>query len=220
VLAFEDVLRSTPAAGLAGKLVVDVCSVKRHPKKLFLDLLPQNSDILCTHPIFGPDSARHSWLGLPMMYDRLRVADPSRCAQFLSIFERERCNMIEMPCELHDKYSASSQFTSHLIGRMCSTQGFQQTPIDSVGVQSMFRLIDTTSKDSFDLFYSLFKFNEHSYEQLAKMRDTLAALERQLAAKEAYLAAKAELGSGERAGVLAEVRSLMAEAASGGAGGE
>lgn len=31
-------------------LIVDVASVKEHPREILLDLLPQECDILCTHP--------------------------------------------------------------------------------------------------------------------------------------------------------------------------
>lgn len=62
-----------------------------------------------------------------------------------------------------------------------------------VGFQSVLKLVDNTCKDSFDLFYGLFKFNKHSGEQIRKLREAFANVERQLAAKEAYLAARAEV---------------------------
>jgi len=31
-------------------LIVDVASVKEHPRNILLDLLPEECDILCTHP--------------------------------------------------------------------------------------------------------------------------------------------------------------------------
>jgi arogenate dehydrogenase (NADP+) len=37
-------------------LFVDVLSVKEFPKRLLLRTLPPEVDILCTHPMFGPDS--------------------------------------------------------------------------------------------------------------------------------------------------------------------
>lgn len=37
-------------------LFVDVLSVKEFPKRLLLRELPPEVDILCTHPMFGPDS--------------------------------------------------------------------------------------------------------------------------------------------------------------------
>ena len=30
-------------------------------------------DILCTHPMFGPDSGKGSWQGLNFMYEGVRV---------------------------------------------------------------------------------------------------------------------------------------------------
>ncbi|KAL7469973.1 hypothetical protein ACHAXS_010221, partial [Conticribra weissflogii] len=54
-------------------LIVDVLSVKEHPRNIFLDLLPEKCDILCTHPMFGPDSAKHGWQGQTFVYERTRI---------------------------------------------------------------------------------------------------------------------------------------------------
>ena len=48
--------------------------------------------------------------------------------------------------------------------------------------------------------------------QLQKIREALAQVERQLAAKEAYLAAKSEVNTDQRNRILEECRSLMREA--------
>lgn len=58
-----------------------------------------------------------------------------RAEKFLSIWEVERCKMIEMSCDLHDKYAANSQFITHLTGRILGQQGLQSTPIDTRGEQ-------------------------------------------------------------------------------------
>ena len=52
------------------------------PKQLLLRELPPEMDILCTHPMFGPDSGRGSWAGLNFMYEAVRVGeDPQREAR-------------------------------------------------------------------------------------------------------------------------------------------
>jgi prephenate dehydrogenase len=56
-----------------------------------------------------------------------------RAEKFLAIFESERCKMIEMSCEQHDRYAASSQFITHLTGRILGQQGLESTPIDTRG---------------------------------------------------------------------------------------
>lgn len=103
---------------LSQVLVVDVLSVKMFPQELLLGHLPSDADILCTHPMFGPESGRDSWKGLPFVYDCIRI-DPTkeqRCNAFLDIWAVEGCNMILMTCSQHDTYAASTQFLTHTTG--------------------------------------------------------------------------------------------------------
>ena len=51
IISFEEVLSQIPKEVLKGKLIVDVLSVKVHAMKAMKQLLPQDSDILCTHPV-------------------------------------------------------------------------------------------------------------------------------------------------------------------------
>lgn len=78
IISFEEVLRLLPRDLFKGKLVVDVLSVKVHAKKTMLTLLPEDCDVLCTHPMFGPESGRYGWGGLPFLYNKVRVADFQR----------------------------------------------------------------------------------------------------------------------------------------------
>ena len=71
----SQVLRSLPPALLQGKLVVDVLSVKRLPKDVMLQCLPAEADVVCLHPMFGPESGKGTWHGLPLVYEQVRVAE-------------------------------------------------------------------------------------------------------------------------------------------------
>jgi arogenate dehydrogenase (NADP+), plant len=94
-----------------------------------------------------------------------------RIERFLSIWEEEGCRMVPMSCREHDLYTADSQFITHLTGRILgSLQGLSPTPIDTNGFQSVLRLVDTTTADSFDLFYGLYKFNQNSMDTISKLR--------------------------------------------------
>ena len=54
-------------------LIVDVASVKEHPRQILLDNLPIECDICCTHPMFGPDSAKDGWQGQTFVYEKTRI---------------------------------------------------------------------------------------------------------------------------------------------------
>ena len=115
ILSFERMISqiSSAVGDAAGPLVVDVLSVKEHPRRVMLTELPPQCDILCTHPMFGPDSAKNGWGGLNFVYEKTRIngvvdyvsnedtSPPSnmeygidRVERFLSIFEEEGCKMV------------------------------------------------------------------------------------------------------------------------------
>ena len=181
-----------------GPLLVDVLSVKEHARHIMLEQLPEECDILCTHPMFGPDSGKNGWTNLNFVYEKTRVdkvvfdsnsncdndndydtfIDNSgrlhsihedneahveamdRIERFLSIWEEEGCRMVPMSCKSHDEYAANSQFITHLMGRILGAQGLSKTPIDTKGFESVLKLVDSTTADSFDLFYGLYKYNQ------------------------------------------------------------
>ncbi|PSC76454.1 arogenate prephenate dehydrogenase [Micractinium conductrix] len=174
ILSLEAVLAALPVQRLKrSTLFVDVLSVKEFPKRLLLRELPPEVDILCTHPMFGPDSGKGGWTGLNMQFERVRVArEPERQRRadaFLQFFEREGCNMVEMTCEEHDQLAASTQFITHTVGRMLGAMQLQATPIDTKGFQSLLSLVDNTANDSFELYYGLFMYNQNSTEQLDRL---------------------------------------------------
>mmetsp|Transcript_29915 Transcript_29915/g.30244 ORF Transcript_29915/g.30244 Transcript_29915/m.30244 type:complete len:99 (+) Transcript_29915:1-297(+) len=81
--------------------------------------------------------------------------------------------MVALSCREHDEYAANSQFITHLMGRILGAQGLAPTPIDTKGFESVLKLIGTTTADSFDLFYGLYKYNQNSMDTILKLRGAL-----------------------------------------------
>ncbi|KAK9803249.1 hypothetical protein WJX73_009784 [Symbiochloris irregularis] len=174
ILSLEAVLSALPIARLKrSTLIVDVLSVKEFPKRLMLSLLPPEVDVLCTHPMFGPDSGAGSWQGLNFMYDRVRISphinNQQRMVHFLQFFEGEGCRMVEMSCEEHDRIAASTQFLTHTVGRVLGAMDARATSIDTRGYQSLLNLVDNTANDSFDLYYGLFMYNQNAIAELERL---------------------------------------------------
>ncbi|KAI9115974.1 hypothetical protein K1719_012904 [Acacia pycnantha] len=67
--SLSEVLRSTPFDRLKRPvLFVNVLSVKEYPRQA---LLQEESDILCTHPMFGPQGAKDAWDGHEFVYEEV-----------------------------------------------------------------------------------------------------------------------------------------------------
>ncbi|RZC80879.1 hypothetical protein C5167_043454 [Papaver somniferum] len=185
IISTESVLRSLPLQRLKrSTLFVDVLSVKEFPRNLFLQILPQEFDVLCTHPMFGPESGKDSWKNLPFVYDKVRVGNEesriSRCEKFLNIFVQEGCRMVEMSCAEHDRDAAESQFITHTMGRVLEKFGLESTSINTKGYETLLNLVDNTSGDSFDLYYGLFMYNKNAMEQLERLDMAFESLKKQL----------------------------------------
>ncbi|GMH20581.1 hypothetical protein Nepgr_022422 [Nepenthes gracilis] len=185
ILSTESVLRMLPFQRLRrSTLFVDVLSVKEFPRSLFLQILPPYFDILCTHPMFGPESGKNGWTGLPFVYDKVRIGEHEvrvkRCEDFVDVFRREGCRMVEMSCAEHDRYAAGTQFITHMMGRALEKLNLEDTPINTKGYESLLTLVENTSKDSFELFYGLFLYNKNAMEQLERMDFAFEMVKRQL----------------------------------------
>lgn len=239
LIDLEDVVEALPLDKLAGKLVVDVSPLNQHPKSILLRAFAGNPDIdiLVTNPMFGPSvpvngdllvssgSSRSGvasaasvslWDGRPMVYERARVTNVQRCERYLKIFKKARCQVIDMNSEQHDATTADAEFVTHMIGRLLDQDLLPPTPVMSSEYKALVQVADTASRDSFDLFFGMFQYNDRAQSHLTRMRDNLAALERQLAAREAYLAARDEMRKGDRQRLLAETRLLLQELAKSG----
>ncbi|KAJ4971985.1 hypothetical protein NE237_005084 [Protea cynaroides] len=185
IISTESVLKSLPLQRLKrSTLFVDVLSVKEMPRHLFLEFLPPEFDILCTHPMFGPESGKNGWAGLPFVYDKVRIGDEesrvSRCTCFLNIFALEGCRMVEMSCAEHDRHAAGTQFITHFIGRTLGKIDLDWTPINTKGYETLLNLRDNTSGDSFELFYGLFMYNKNALEQLERLDLAFESVKKQL----------------------------------------
>lgn len=209
MIELEETLESLPLDKLRNKLVVEVCPLNAYPRTILTRMLPADTDILCTNPMFGPEVQGLD--GVPFVYEKARIRDTSRASCFLSTFEQARCQMVEMASEDHDSYVADAEFVTHLTGRLLDRNLLPASPVSSREYAALCDVADMTTNDTFDMFFGLFKYNNRAKELLNTMRDNLASVERKLAAKEAYLAASAEMKNTDRQKLLAECRLLLRE---------
>ncbi len=157
------VVLAVPVQGLAGvaeaikphlrkgTLVIDVCSVKIKPAEILQRLLPAEVDIVCTHPLFGPQSGRRSIAGLKITVCNVRGKKGAGVARFLA--ERLLLDVIETTPDQHDRELAYVQGLTHLLGKIL--------------VQLDLTEIRQTTK-TFDLVMEAVGFMQHDSDQLFK----------------------------------------------------
>lgn len=99
-----------------GSLVLDVGSVKQGPADIMKRGLPEHAEIVATHPLFGPQSARDGISGLKIALCPVRGRGSYRMAAFLR--HQLGLNVIMTTPEDHDREAATVQGLTHLIARV------------------------------------------------------------------------------------------------------
>lgn len=92
-----------------------------------------------------------------------------------------RIRMLEMSCAEHHNYAAASQFITLTVGRVLGALKLESTPINTKGYEALLGLVENTSSgDSFDLYYELFMHHENALEILERLGLAFDALKNQL----------------------------------------
>lgn len=174
--SFEEVIASHRKYFQEHHLLIDVLSVKSHPAKIFTKYLKGTGiQALLTHPMFGPDSSKNGFIGLPFIMDKF-LTNTKNYKFWKDYFAGKGLHIVEMNAKDHDRIAAGSQGLTHFIGRLLDTYGLDAGPIDSLGTKKLLEIKEQTCNDTWQLFNNLQHFNpftigmrlklEKKYDQL------------------------------------------------------
>lgn len=183
ISSFESVIKSHKKYFKDNHLLIDVLSVKMHPKKIFDKYLKGlKTQAILTHPMFGPDSSKNGFSGLPIVLDKYK-ADNNNFSFWKDFFRKKGLKVIEMSAQKHDQLAANSQGVTHFIGRLLEKFGFKQTEIDSLGAKKLQEVMGQTCNDTWQLFKDLQNYNPHTKSMRVKLGRAYDLLYNQLLPK-------------------------------------
>ena len=166
---FENLIKDISKKISREKTVIDVCSVKVFPKKVMLDNLSNETDIIATHPLFGPDSLKDS--GSVMTMESVRNTF-GRYDFWKNYFESQNILIEEISAEEHDMMAARSQGLTHFVGRVIDDFGTNQTRIDTEGYKALHKLVNQTCNDTWELFEDIQNFNPFTEKMISELNES------------------------------------------------
>ena len=166
---FENLVKEISKKISSEKTVIDVCSVKVFPKKVMLDNLSNETDIIATHPLFGPDSLKDS--GSVMTMESVRNTF-GRYDFWKNYFESQNISIEEISAEEHDMMAARSQGLTHFVGRVIDDFGTNQTRIDTEGYKALHKLVNQTCNDTWELFEDIQNFNPFTEKMISELNES------------------------------------------------
>lgn len=177
ISAFKTTIRTIASLIQKNTVVMDICSVKTAPVHHMKRLLPKDTQIIATHPMFGPDSVRicGGVKGLRMMIHNV-TATPKTFLRVKQFFSSLGIQIITMTPREHDKAMAWSLGYSYLIGKIGQRLKIKKTPIDTLDFELLLQNKTIVQNDSEELFMDMQTYNPYASFVQQKIATTLLTL--------------------------------------------
>jgi len=179
ISALESTLKKIAPFLKKGSLVMDVCSVKVYPCKLLKKYVPEGVQIIGTHPMFGPDSAKNGLEGLQMVICPLRQTAKA-LREVRVAFSRLKLKIIQITPQDHDKQAAKNLALVHFIGRALKMIGVQKQKITTLGYERLLGINETVNNDTWQLFFDMQKYNPYAGKVRSDFLKGLLAFEKKI----------------------------------------
>lgn len=183
ISAIEEVVdRIAPIIG-PNTLVMDTCSIKDFAAKAMLNRLRPPIQILATHPMFGPDSARDGIFGRPLIICPVRIA-ANQLKEWKEKFSSMKLKVVTMTTLEHDQEAALTQGITHYLGRVLSEMKLGESRISTVGYQKLTEIMEQTCNDSLQLFLDLQRYNPFTSKMQDRLDNALRSVRAQLSSSD------------------------------------
>lgn len=144
-----------------GAVVIDVGSVKVLPARLMAERLPAHVEVVGTHPLFGPQSARDGIAGLRIAVCPVR-GEPAarRVAAFCRLALKLKVFLVTP--EDHDREAAVVQGLTHLIARVLVSMEPLPTRMTTASFERMMQAVEMVRYDAPAVFRAIERDNPYA----------------------------------------------------------
>jgi prephenate dehydrogenase len=162
----------------SGSLVLDVGSVKMIPAEIMQRGLPKHVEIVATHPLFGPQSARDGIKGLKIVICPIRGDRGPRLAAFLR--KALGLDVVITTPEAHDREAATVQGLTHLIAKVLVQMEPLPARMTTKSFDLLVQAIAMVRDDAPEVFQAIERSNPYSRQVRRRFFDLAYALDAEL----------------------------------------
>ncbi len=165
-------------------LVMDVASVKIYPTNAMTSLLPDNVEILGTHPLFGPQSGKYGIEGLKIVLTPVRIRGKKLVKVKDFLRNTLKLKVFVMSPEEHDKAMSRTQVITQFIARVLKKMHIKEEELSLPSYELLLKLYNMLGEDSDTLFEAIQLYNPFAREKRTELKEICTELWTMLEEKE------------------------------------
>jgi prephenate dehydrogenase len=178
--AYDDVLPALRGDLPATSLLIDICSVKVYPEQTVRRHLPDHTNLLFCHPLFGPQSAANGLAGHSLIvtgqHGQRATAFVEYCRQELEL------QITEVSAEVHDRTMAQVQALTFFLASGLAGMELPEPPFKTPSYAPVEKLLAFYDSHSQELFDTVQQGNPFAADIRQSLIDSLQAYHQALKA--------------------------------------
>jgi len=160
-----------------GATVLDVCSVKLAPLEWMMAATPENVEVIGTHPLFGPASARGGLEGHTIALCPGRTRKLDALVRFL---ENLGLQVVVTSAEEHDRQMAQAQAVTHYLARALAETGVGEQELTTPSFDLLLKLTRDLAHDTPELFRDMQLYNPFAQQARSRILSALMKIDAQI----------------------------------------
>jgi prephenate dehydrogenase len=176
--ALPAVLERLKGSISAETLLVDVCSVKMTPENLYATILPSHTNLLLTHPLFGPQSAAHGTKGHRLIVTKNSGVLAERVVGFCQ--QKLQLEVSEMSAKEHDQVMARVHALTFFVARSLGNMNLQEEIFMTPSYGMLMDLVNLDRLHSEELFQTVEQGNPYAKQERERLLASFAEIEAKL----------------------------------------
>lgn len=173
--SYQDMLPKISRLVSSQTVIVDVCSVKVKPEQLLSKHMPSHTNILLTHPLFGPQSAPDS-----LKDHTLIVCSEAKTPELQSVLnfcsQTLGLKLYHYSADEHDKIMADVHALTFFVAKGLASIKITEPPFMTPSYNMILDLQNFSQKNSDELFMTIESGNPYAQEVRTKILDSFTSI--------------------------------------------
>ncbi|MBL8031774.1 MAG: prephenate dehydrogenase [Candidatus Doudnabacteria bacterium] len=173
ISAIEQVVKEAANYINEGHLVMDICSVKVHPANVMRRHLP-DTQIIATHPMFGPDSASNGFAGLQVAICPI-TANDDFVQEVDAAWKKLGVETLLTTPEQHDKDAVLSQSFTYSLAKLILNMNIPEVTLTTRSFNALREVARLSANDSEQLFHDMLYYNPYFAQMKQELQRSIDA---------------------------------------------